>query len=37
MIPDVKLNDVSMLNLGWLREGINFPAPQPQTNCWTAN
>lgn len=21
-----------MLNLGWLREGINFPAPQPQTN-----
>ena len=32
MIPDVKLNDVSMLNLGWLREGINFPAPQPQTN-----
>lgn len=32
MIPDVKLNSVSMLNLGWLREGINFPAPQPQTN-----
>lgn len=32
MIPDVKLNDVSMLNLGLLREGINFPAPQPQTN-----
>ena len=32
MIPDVKLNNVSMLNLGWLREGINFPAPQPQTN-----
>lgn len=32
MIPDVKLNDVSMLNLGWLREGINFPAPQLQTN-----
>lgn len=21
-----------MLNLGWLREGINFSAPQPQTN-----
>lgn len=32
MIPDVKLNNVSMLNFGWLREGINFPAPQPQTN-----
>lgn len=32
MIPDVKLNNVSMLNLGWLREGINFPVPQPQTN-----
>lgn len=32
MIPDVKLNSVSMLNLGWLREGINFPTPQPQTN-----
>ena len=32
MIPDVKLNNVSMLNLGWLREGINFPAPQSQSN-----
>lgn len=32
MIPDVKLNRVSMLNLGWLREGINFPAPQSQSN-----
>ena len=32
MIPAVKLNSVSMLNLGWLREGINFPAPQPQSN-----
>lgn len=32
MIPDIKLNNVSMLNLGWLREGINFPAPQPQTS-----
>lgn len=21
-----------MDGLGWLREGINFPAPQPQTN-----
>lgn len=32
MIPDVKLNNVSMLNLGWLREGINFPASQSQSN-----
>lgn len=32
MIPDVKLDNVSMLNLGWLRESINFPVPQPQTN-----
>jgi len=32
MIPDVKLDNVSMRNLGWLRESINFPAPQPQTN-----
>jgi hypothetical protein len=32
MIPDIKLNSVSMLNLGWLREGINFPVPRPQTN-----
>ena len=32
MIPDIKLNNISMLNLGWLRESINFPAPQPQTN-----
>lgn len=32
MIPDVKLNSVSMLNLGWLRGSINFPAPQSQSN-----
>lgn len=32
MIPDVKLNNVSMLNFGWLREGINFPVPQSQSN-----
>lgn len=30
--PDVTLNGISMDGLGWLREGINFPAPQPQTN-----
>lgn len=32
MIPDIKLNNISMLNLGWLRESINFPAPQSQSN-----
>lgn len=32
MIPDVKLNNISMLNLGWLREGISFPAPQSQSS-----
>ena len=32
MKPDVKLNGVSMLSLGWLRETVNFPAPQSQTN-----
>lgn len=32
MIPDIKLNNISMLNLGWLRESINFPTPQSQSN-----
>ena len=32
MIPDIKLNNISMLNLGWLREDINFSAPQSQSN-----
>lgn len=30
--PDVMLNRISMDSMGWLRESINFPAPQPQTN-----
>ncbi len=30
--PDVTLNGISMDGLGWLREAINFPAPQPQSN-----
>lgn len=30
--PDVTLNGISMDGLGWLREGINFPTPQPQTS-----
>lgn len=32
MKPDVKLDGVSMASLGWLRETVNFPTPQSQTN-----
>lgn len=32
MRPDVKLNDAWASGLGWLRESINFPTPQSQTN-----
>lgn len=32
MIADVFLNKVSMFDLGWLRESIDFPTPQSQTN-----
>lgn len=32
MIADVTLNGVSMFGLGWLRESIDFPTPQSQTN-----
>lgn len=32
MRPDIKLNDLWMSGLGWLRESIDFPAPQSQTN-----
>lgn len=32
MKPDVTINGVSMLSLGWLRETINFPTPQSQSN-----
>ena len=32
MRPDVKLNDLWMSGLGWLRESISFPTPQSQTN-----
>lgn len=30
--PNVMLNGISMDGLGWLRESINFPAPQSQSN-----
>ena len=32
MRPDVKLNELWVSGLGWLREGVNFPTPQSQTN-----
>lgn len=32
MRPDVTLNNISMAGLGWLRESINLPTPQSQTN-----
>ena len=32
MRPDVKINDRWMYALGWLREEIDFPTPQSQTN-----
>jgi len=32
MIPDIKINNVSMLSLGWLRESVNFPTPKSQSN-----
>jgi len=35
MIPDVTLDGISMFGLGWLRESIDFPTPQSQTNTIT--
>ena len=32
MRPDVKINDLWMFAMGWLREEIDFPTPQSQTN-----
>ena len=32
MKPDVTINGVSLLSLGWLRETVNFPTPQSQSN-----
>ena len=32
MKPDVTINGTSMLSLGWLRETVNFPTPQSQSN-----
>ena len=35
MKPDVTINGVPMLSLGWLRETVNFPTPQSQSNTIT--
>ena len=32
MRPDVTIGGVSMASLGWLRESVNFPTPQSQTD-----
>lgn len=32
MIADAFLNGTSMFTLGWLRESVDFPTPQSQTN-----
>ena len=32
IFPDVTLNGVSAFQMGWLRETVSFPTPQPQTN-----
>ena len=32
MFPDVKINGISLLSLGWLRESVSFPVPKSQTN-----
>ena len=31
MKPDISINGASMLSLGWLRESVNFPTPQSQS------
>ena len=35
MKPDAMINGVSMHSLGWLRETVNFPTPQSQSNTIT--
>ena len=35
MKPDALINGVSMLSIGWLRETVNFPTPQSQSNTIT--
>lgn len=35
MKPDIRINNISMLSLGWLRESIDFPTPQSQSETIT--
>ena len=35
MIPDILINDTSMLKLGWIREIIDFPIPKSQAETVT--
>lgn len=37
MKPDVTINEVSMLSLGWLHETVNFPTSQSQSNTITVS
>lgn len=31
MRPDILINNISLFNMGWLRESIDFPTPQSQS------
>ena len=31
MIPDIYINDMSMMKMGWIRENVEFPVPESQT------
>lgn len=31
MIPDIYIDDMSMIEMGWIRENIEFPVPESQT------
>lgn len=35
MKPDITINGVSMVGLGWLREAVSFPTPQSQAETIT--
>jgi len=35
MKPDVMINGISMVSLGWLRESVSFPIPQSQAETIT--
>ena len=35
MIHDILINNVSVASLGWIRESIDFPSPEPQMETIT--